>query len=163
MVNDVMVWHEHVRALSAAKVVFASPASSGDYDTVVGAYLSALSILIVYHMFALQTWLESVGRASDDATTVESKSAPGDLERSDAGARLSGVERDFPLVQLLVVGVAVAVVGALALYAATKSSLAFIFWGTPPIALLLVFVASTAATWFRGRKILRGARRLLGL
>ena len=144
---------------SQAATRIAEPAA---YDAVVGSYLAAISIVIVYHMFALQTWLESVTRAVDEAALVERDSAPEDLSRADASSRLSRVEADFPVVQLLIVGSAIFVLDTMAIVAATHGSLAFWFWGMPIFVLLLVFVASTLATRVRGRRMLDEARKLLG-
>lgn len=138
-------------------------AQPSDYGDVVAAYLTAMSIIIVYHLFALQTWLESVARVTDEVAVVERETAPKDLRRADVEARLTRVRRDFPKVQMLIVGVAIAAISVLALFAARLAPLDFVFWASPTVVLALVFVASTIATWIRGEQLVADARKLLGI
>jgi hypothetical protein len=148
--------------LSELLAVATTP-SAGDYDGYMASGLTAASVIIVYHLFALQTWLERVERVNEEAIVVEREAGPKDVRRSDIDQRLRRVVKEFPIVQLGIVATAVFVICALSLIAATRGTLPLLFSATPIVALVLVLVASTFATWLRGRRIVCEARTLLGL
>jgi hypothetical protein len=140
----------------------ADSAAQDSYSTVLGLYYSALSVVIVYHLFALQTWLQLVQGLGREAVAVERSYALHSLERRDLVGELEQSRRDFPLAQLLILGIAIGTLAALVLVAAARSSLPFIFSGLPTIVLLFLFSGSSVAAWIRGSRWVRAAIDLLG-
>ena len=82
-------------------------------DTNVGAalvsmYVSGASVLVVYHMFALQGWIQKCETALSEAKGTLAVTTTQDIERLRAERACIAVQKSYPWVQL------VAVAGSLA-------------------------------------------------
>lgn len=130
-------------------------------DGVVGLYFSAISIIIVYHLFALQSWLAAVDAEQRVAADVERRTVVGDVERDDVLDEIAELRSGFPIIHVTSLGFAVAALSALAIAASVEADLPFLYGGTPTIVMLVVFAGSTAACRTRGRRKLDQMRDLL--
>jgi hypothetical protein len=130
-------------------------------DGVVGLYFTAISVIIVYHLFALQTWLNSADSLRRVASEVERRTVTGDVEREDVLHEIAGVKATFPWVQVLSLGIAICALCALALAASVEAELPFLYGGTPTLIMFGVFIGSTIACSVRGTQRLRELRELL--
>lgn len=147
----------------AGTVLAASCQCSGTTlpDSVVGLYFTAVSVIIVYHLFALQTWsttVESLGRV---AAEVERRTVAEDVERRDLVDELNEARANYPYLQVVILGLSVSALSALALSASIESGLPFLYGGTPTVIMFAVFVGSTVASFVQGRRRLTALRRLL--
>jgi hypothetical protein len=127
---------------------------------VYGADVSAISIIVVYHLFSIQTWLQAALTLESEIEAVRVATVGGDLERVDARRRSELHRRRFPWISVIVLGAAVIFLGWLACSAgkALKDVPLRYTWG-PVIVLFLTFVAATIATWIQGARILERAER----
>lgn len=136
-------------------------APSTSYDAAIAAYYTVISIVIVYHLFALQSWLGALHSVVRECIAIERTTVMGDVRRVDLVEELEQAQRAFPWSLVLVLGVAVGILGGLAIFSSTWASLPFLFWGTPTIVLWLVFVASTFSSLMDGWRSKRKTRKLL--
>ena len=111
---------------------------------------------------ALQTWLQLIQSLAREAVVVEREYQIDDLRRTDLGRDIERCSRDFPWYVLIILGSGVGVLSLLSLVAAARSSIPFLFSGTPTLVMLLIFVGSSYAARFRGRRWTREALELLG-
>jgi len=136
-------------------------AASSAYDAVISAYYTVISIVIVYHLFAVQSWFDGVQTVVRDCISIERGSVFGDVKRHDAIDELEQVQKQFPWTQVAVLGIAIAMLGTLALIAASTASLPFLYWGTPTLVLWSVFVASSLASRLNGLHLYSQTKVLL--
>lgn len=132
--------------------------------TIVGTDVAAISIIIVYHLFALQTWTERGHGILDGAIQLSLTSAPEDLQREDLRNRAGTWFKQFPWWQVGILGVAVLGMCALGLYAggAAGSKSTWLLVAAPLLVLVLVYAASSVLVWTQGRSVLRQTHGYLG-
>jgi hypothetical protein len=120
-----------------------------------GADVSAISIIVVYHLFSIQTWLQAALSLESEVEAVRSDTVAGDLERVDATKRTKLHMRRFPWVTVVVLGGAVAGLGLLAWCAGRAlPGVPLRYTGGPVVVLLATFAIATVGTWVQGYRIL---------
>lgn len=134
-------------------------ASSSGVDTgLLGSFYTALSVIIVYHLFALQQWQQDVTTA-ESACNLAKSTAVGDMARQRAITQCELIEKRFPWVQIVILGLAVASLTVVAVVAALElEHPSPVFTVLPTATLALVFVSATAATRVLGARRLRLAQ-----
>jgi hypothetical protein len=127
-----------------------------------GNYFILASIIIVYHLFALQAWLDEAARLESAAVDMETSTAIGDYSRNRLRQRCLQHRRRFPWLQVIMLMSAIGVIAALAVQ--TALALSGVPWRlsiTPTAVLVLVFVVATVGTGVEGfRRLGRAAKRL---
>ena len=123
-----------------------------------GADVSAISIIVVYHLFSIQTWLQAALSLESEIEAVRSATVVGDLERLDARRRSKLHIRRFPWVTVVVLGSAVIGLAVLAWCAGRAlPGVPLRYTGGPVIVLLTTFGVATLGTWTQGYRILTRA------
>lgn len=137
--------------------------SSSDAIGIVGTMVSAISVIIVYHLFALQSWAEKSDALVDHASDVSLSSAPESMLRAAALGRVAEASKRFPWGQVILLGVGVATMAFTGASVAVMScGLPWIVATLPLVVLCIIFVASTFLTWRRGSRALQEAQEYLG-
>jgi hypothetical protein len=127
---------------------------------VYGADVSAISIIVVYHLFSIQTWLQAALAIESEIEAVRLRTIAGDLERADARMRAELHRRRFPWASVVVLGAAVGILGLLAWSAGTAlEGVPLRYTRGPVIVLGGTFITATFAAWIQGRRILGQAVR----
>jgi hypothetical protein len=136
----------------------------GTIATVVGTDVAAISIIIVYHLFALQTWTQRGHELLDEAIQLSLVSTPEDLRREDLIRRARSLFEHFPRGQVTTLGVAVlgmSILGIMTIrYVATLRDWTMI--AGPLIILSLTYMLSTVLIWLQGRRVLAETSMYLG-
>lgn len=136
----------------------------GAVSAVYGALISSVSIVIVYHSFALQSWLQRVDALHELAVDLSLTVRTDDLARDVARARSKELGLRFPWVQVVILGMATSVLlgsaGVMAICIRDQVSI----WasGAPVVLLLLIYCGSTIATSRQGHSRLRSVADYLG-
>jgi protein-S-isoprenylcysteine O-methyltransferase Ste14 len=132
--------------------------------TVVGTAVAAISIVIVYHLFALQMWTERGHALLDESIQLSLTTAPGDVRRQDLTQRAAAWLKQYPWPQVVVLGVAVLGMCALGFFASahvTGLSARAVIDG-PLLVLVFVYAMATALIRRQGRGVYEQARRYVG-
>jgi hypothetical protein len=131
---------------------------SGLDSGVFGAELSAISIIVVYHLFSIQTWLQAAITIETEIEALRGNSLPGDLSRAEGRARALSHLNRFPWLTVTVLGIALGLLGILAIVAgASLDRVKPIFTAGPVVILLSTVAAATWASFIQGRKALKAA------
>lgn len=133
--------------------------------TVVGTDVAAISIIIVYHLYALQTWTERGHAMLDGAIQLSLSTGPEDLQREDLSNRAHTWFRQFPWWLIGVLGLAVVGMCALGVVAASSvtSRTSWVLVAGPLAVLALVYALSTGLIWRQGKTVLNQTRGYLGV
>lgn len=136
----------------------------GTTATIVGTDVAAISIIIVYHLFALQTWTERGHELLNEAIGLSTTTSPDDLLRQDLIRRATTLFRQFPWSQVTALGVAVMGMCALGLYTARHvgDGSTWLMVAGPVLVLGLTYVLSTTLIWVQGRGVLEQTDKYLG-
>jgi hypothetical protein len=132
--------------------------------TVVGTDVAAISIIIVYHLFALQTWTERGHGLLDESIQLSLNTAPGDIRREDLIRRGRAWLKQYPWSQVFVLGAAVLGMCGLGLYASshiTDFSSWLVVTG-PLLVLVLVYALATVLVWRQGRSVFDQTTQYIG-
>lgn len=131
--------------------------------TAIGTNVASISVIIVYHLFAIQSWSGRVESLRDEAVRLSLRSMPGDVSRRDAEQRARRLRRDFPWGQILLIGAAFLALATTSAYvAATSTGVPVLVTTTVPMSVLLaVYGASTAIAYRRGLQLLDDAHGYL--
>ncbi len=131
--------------------------------TAIGTNVASISVIIVYHLFAIQSWTERVESLRDEAVRLSLRSLPGDVTRRDAEQRARRLRHDFPWGQILLIGVAFLALALVSGYVAgTSIGVPVLVTTALPMGVLLaVYAASTAIAYERGKRVLADAHRYL--
>jgi hypothetical protein len=137
---------------------------AGDALTMVGTNVSAVSVIIVFHMFAIQSWFTRVDAARSDAVRLSLTTGPDDMERENMRLQLNALSSSFPWIQVAILGFAVGSMAVAGTVVAQRAAHGFpvvaaIF---PLLALVAVFVTSSVVTYRKGIGMVRNARDHLG-
>jgi hypothetical protein len=131
-------------------------------ESLLGYLYSALSVITVYHLFALQMWLGRTIDISAEGYAVEAETTVGAMRRAFIKQRCRGIKRQFPWIQVVLLLAAMTAISWLAASATNQLS------GTTqrnmlaPMAVLdSVMTISTIATWLRGMQVIRAVERIL--
>lgn len=133
--------------------------------TVVGTDVAAISIIIVYHLYALQSWTERGHDMLDGAIQLSLSTGPGSLQREDLGNRAQTWFRQFPWWLVGVLGLAVIGMCALGVIAASSvtSRTSWVLVAGPLVVLALVYSLSTGLIWRQGQSVLKQTLQYLGI
>jgi hypothetical protein len=124
-------------------------------DTLFQNYYTAISIIIVYHLFSLQHWLDRVSALESTAEEVRHTTGLADIARERMTIRCKNMLKQFPTVQILLLFIGVTVLCCLSILAACNlSGVPYIYSTVPTVVLWLIFVVATFATWRQGRRML---------
>lgn len=136
----------------------------GAITTVVGTDVAAISIIIVYHLFALQTWTERGQALLDEAIRLSTTTTVEDLLREDLVRRVEGQFRQFPWAQVVALGAAVLGMCALGLYTANEvpAGSTWLMVAGPILVLGITYVLSTSLVWKQGHRARKEAYAYLG-
>lgn len=128
----------------------------------VASYFTVASVLVVYHLFALQTWSQRVDLAITEGhgallTPVHS------LQRSIAASKCKHTLEGYPRVEVCSLSCALIFLVVLTLCAATYvSDVPLIYVAGPALLLLLVVCGSSLAAWLRMAKAVAEISQDLG-
>jgi hypothetical protein len=81
-----------------------------------GVYVSGASVLVVYHMFALQGWIQRCEVALAEGRLIQEGTTTDDLGRLRARSNCRAVQRSYPWVQLSAVTAALGYVTYLTIH-----------------------------------------------
>lgn len=127
-------------------------------DSVLSGYISAISVVIVYHLFSMQSWLDAVTGQANEAEQVKATTDTSHPSRRRVERRLTQLVKRFPLMQVAILTAAMAALTALTVIGAPELDDVRPLFTVGPAAILdLLFVAVTAATWLRGRGLAHAA------
>ena len=136
----------------------AATGSSSDAIALLAGVYTSISIIVVFHMFALQLWLQDTQEIGRLAWDTDQRATAHSLERTDLLERVKIQRSAFPTVQLLLLGGAmVALCGLSIMLAFRAHTLPLYFTIGPTVVLLFVFVSVTVAIRTRGLMVLRDA------
>ena len=132
--------------------------------TLIGSDFAAGSIVIVFHMFSMQRWLDRSQRTLDDASRISRTTGVASVDRDIVREDCAEVARRFPLTQVLALGTAVLVMCSLAGVAGwdTRKAIPLFHTLIPSAILLALYVATTFAYRREGLETIREAREYLG-
>ena len=129
-----------------------------DLVAVLGALFSAASILIVFQMFALQSWYSRTQSLDDASFDLDQRTVVGAIERVTLIHRIRSHRRAFPWIQLGGLGFGVLALLTLASFLATSvTELAWYFTLGPVVILGATFLGINVAVMWGGRKMLNEA------
>ncbi len=125
-------------------------------DSLLGNYYTVISIIIVYHLFSIQQWLDRVTQLESEAEEVRRTTAVNDIGRERLKARLSNMSKKFPWFQISLLLFALTAILYLSILVAYKlPQIPSIYSIGPTVILWLVFVAATGGTWRQGKEIIK--------
>lgn len=130
--------------------------------SLVASYFTVASVLVVYHLFALQTWSQRVELAIIEGqgallTPVHS------LQRSVAASKCKYVLGGYPRVEVIGLSCALMFLAVLTLCAATYvSDVPLIYVAGPALLLVGVVCGSSLAAWLRMGKAVAEVSQDLG-
>lgn len=122
--------------------------------TIVGTNVAAISIIIVYHMFALQTWTERSESLLEQAIHLSLTTMPDDLQRETLRQRASHHHARFPWGQVIILGMCVGAMAGLGAVAArnTVNVCLGLLLCAPLAILIAVYLASTLNVFRNGNR-----------
>src|SRR5262249_41171007 len=134
-------------------------------SSLVGGDFTAGSIVIVFHMFTMQRWLDRCQRALDDAARAARSTGIASMDRSNARRSCEEVRRAFPFIQVISLGVAIVVMCALAALAGweARSDIPIYHTMAPALILLLLYLVTAYAYRREGLAALDEALAYLGV
>lgn len=128
----------------------------------IGLYFSVASIIVVYHLFLLQTWLQRVVELESQTSDVEMNTGVGDFARERVRRRCADHLRLFPWMQVGLLAVAIGILASLGGRLAIQIDDVPLIYSLSPIVVLVgVFVSATGITWLDGSGRLYRARERL--
>ena len=137
--------------------------SIGDTLAISGTNVSAISVIIVYHMFAMQSWFDRVETARVESVRLSLMASPDDMERESMRIQLTALKKAFPWVQVAILGltvVSMAAVGIVVLTMVDDLSVAP-FAAFPLAALVVVYLLSSLVTYRKGVRAITECRTYL--
>ena len=126
---------------------------------VVGFILTAISVLVVYHMFSLQSWLASVTESIHVAERMAEREVISDFERREVQGALRRARWSFPIFQTAVLFAAIGALAYVNLLAARQIAVAYTFTVLPTLLLCAVIILATAGALLTAQIRLTRARR----
>ena len=117
--------------------------------SLIGAYIATCSILAIYHLFAVQSWIQRCEAANSAAATVIATTMSNDLSRLRARMECEAVFRSYPWLQLIVVICSLGYISVLAQSIANDIKGLSAAYTVGPIYTLdaVVLFATIASTW----------------
>ena len=84
-------------------------------DSLLGNYYTAVSVIIVYHLFSLQQWVERALTVEETEEELRRTTPIGHIARERLKQRCRRLERAFPWIQIFVLFLAVSALNGLAI------------------------------------------------
>lgn len=125
-------------------------------ESLLGGYYTALSVVIVYHLFSIQQWLDRVGQLEARASEVRQTTAVADIARTRVRSQCSLLLKRFPLIQILILLIAVTGVSYVAINLALYMNYHYLYTVVPTIILWCTFIASSISVWKQGKNTIDG-------
>jgi len=136
--------------------------ANSDKIGLLGSIYTCASVIVVFHMFALQVWLQMALELDMLAYDIDERTVAGSIERSRATSRLDFHLSSFPVIQVAALGGALLATCGFALVLAIEISDLNKFLTIGPIAVLVsTFVGVTLAIRRLGKLALVRARARL--
>ncbi len=123
--------------------------------------LTAISILVVYHLFAMELWMSAVGSAVQEVREVAARPRLSEFDRAESLALLKQTNWRFPAVQTTLLLCAVAGLTYINLAAAARVNVAKLFTVGPTLILDGVIFLATVGAVVSGTVRIRRARKLV--
>ncbi len=125
-------------------------------DSLLGDYYTAISIIIVYHLFSIQRWVDKTSDLEGTAEEIRLSSPVGDIARARIKSRCERARHSFPIFQVLILFLAISALSYLAVVVAISIKNIWLPYSIgPTIVLWLIFVTATLTTWIEGMVTLR--------
>jgi hypothetical protein len=137
-----------------------SPPVEGPDSGLYAAQLAAMSVIVVYHLFVIQTWVQIAFGLESEMEALKRTSLPGDLDREEAVWRVTQHLKRYPWFTVVVLICVVSGLGALAILIGVHlPGVSALFTVTPACLLDGTIIVATAGGWLQGRNALARARR----
>lgn len=139
-------------------------ADSATALSLLATYGTIVSVIAVYHLFALQAWVQRCDQAVDNADMVLESTPATSIQRVHAASRCRSAARSLPLLQVSVILCAVSAVCMLTVAVAHNiQNVALLYTAGPVLGLALLLVVATVAAIARCEiQLRRRGQRLLG-
>ncbi len=135
--------------------------------TVIQTNASVAGVVLIYHLFGLQNWIQVAEQikteAKNAATALATESPDRQLIKEKCDSHLT----EFPVLTVVLIGILVTVLlvaSALVIfevYPSTLSTANALLVMAPVLTVEIAYLSSTIAFHRQGRSVLRGARDLL--
>ncbi|MCS7479116.1 hypothetical protein ACFFQW_03010 [Umezawaea endophytica] len=136
--------------------------SIADALAICGTDVSATSVIIVYHMFAMQSWFTRVENARIESIRLSLMTSPDDIERESMRLQIIDLNKAFPWVQVAILGVAVvsmAAVGTTVVLMTKGLPVPLVLF--PLGGLVVIYAVSSVVTYFKGVRAIAESRTYL--
>lgn len=128
---------------------------------VVAFVLTAISILVVYHLFSMDAWTSAVSNVIQEARNVAAQPSLSHFDKAESAASLKRVNWRFPIIQTVLLFSAVTALTAINIVAARRMNIDQAFTIAPTIILDSVIVIATIATAASGTYRIQQALKLI--
>lgn len=137
---------------------------AGTAATLVGGDFTAGSIVIVFHMFTMQRWLDQCQQVLSEAISCSVSSGVGSFARADVSRRVGEARRSFPVLQVVSLGFALTAMCLLAFVAgwSARASIPVFHTCGPALLLLLLYCATLFSYRRAGLRLVDEAQDYLG-
>lgn len=137
---------------------------AGTAATLIGGDFTAGSIVIVFHMFTMQRWLDQCQQVLGESISCSVSSGAGSFARADALRRVGETRRSFPVLQVVSLGFALTAMCSLAFVAGWSARDTIpVFHTCGPALLLLGLYCATLISYRRaGMRVIDEAEDYLG-
>lgn len=146
-------------SMSYAHVLKSLPAGGLD-SGVYAAQLAAMSVIVVYHLFVIQTWVQITFALESEMSALKRASLPGDFDREEALQRIKQQLKHYPWFTVIILACAVTGLGVLAMLIGLQlTGVSAVFTVLPAALLIGTIFAATAGSWVQGRNALERAKQ----
>lgn len=126
---------------------------------VVGFILASMSVLVVYQLFSIESWMAAVSSAVDSATELSEKATITDFERREVLSLIRRARFGFPLLQAVLLMLALSTLAYINVLAAGQLRVDRVFTVAPTLILCAVVALSTiGAVVYAQIRLSRAAR-----
>jgi hypothetical protein len=130
-------------------------AAAGDVLSLMGSLYACLSVIMVFQMFALQSWYSEAVELDRFSYEVDETSMTDSLERRQALARLVGHKKRYPSIQIVGLSSSTLVICILAILLGTEvHTISYVFTVGPGVVLAVTSLGVTVAITLRGMSTL---------
>jgi hypothetical protein len=141
--------------VASAARPFADP---GDVLSLMGSLYACLSVILVFQMFALQSWYSEAVELDRFSYEVDEKWMRDSLERKQALVRLAGHKKHYPGIQVVGLSSVTLVICVFAILLGTEvHTISYVFTVGPGVVLAVTSLGMTVAITLRGMSTLKTA------
>lgn len=127
---------------------------------IVGFILAAMSVLVVFQLFSVEAWLSAVSVTIQKTEDVANKDSIADFDRREVASLIRRTRIAFPLLQAILLLIAIGSLGYINLLAASRMPVDHLFTVAPTLILCGVILVTTASAVIYAQIRLTQARRL---